>query len=384
MRALSTIYSLLLFIFLAAGCRDPFEPEIINQDLAILVVEGYVEIDGISEITLSRTANVRDTSQINMVAGANVFLMRDSGNERWNFTEKQGEPGKYVVDESLNPNWEYVLHIWLPDGQRFRSKAMSPIITPEIEELGWLRDDAGVEIFVSTQGNNEAQYFLWSFNEDWIFNAGVSSFLIFEEGGVRNRTEEERIDRCWDNTRQPRIVLQNSARFDGNTILERELVRIPNLSEKLQRRYSIEVIQRAIDQEAFDFWEILRKNSDDIGGIFSPMPSLISGNIELENGSSNQKVIGHVSMGRSASKRIYIDNADVFPWRVEIPEYEFCNLSTDTIPVSNAPSRFRGGTEIPAREVLQDFLLIGYRGASRQCADCTLRGSNVRPEFWED
>ncbi|MBW3467144.1 DUF4249 domain-containing protein [Arthrospiribacter ruber] len=384
MKAFLTIYSLLLFILLATGCRDPFEPEIINQNLAILVVEGYVEIDGISEITLSRTANVRDTSQINMVAGANVFLTRDSGNERWDFTEKQGEPGKYVVDENLNPNWEYVLHIWLPDGQRFRSKAMSPIITPEMEELGWLRDDAGVEIFVSTQGNNEAQYFLWSFNEDWIFNAGVASFLIFEEERVRNRTEEERIDRCWDNTRQPRIVLQNSARFDGNTILERELVRIPNLSEKLQRRYSIEVIQRAIDQEAFDFWEILRKNSDDIGGIFSPMPSLISGNIEPENASSNQKVIGHVSMGRSASKRIYIDNADVFPWRVEIPEYEFCNLSTDTIPVSNAPSRFRGGTEIPAREVLQDFLLIGYRGASRQCADCTLRGSNVRPEFWED
>ncbi|EPA00593.1 hypothetical protein A33Q_0066 [Indibacter alkaliphilus LW1] len=366
------------------SCRDPFEPEIIRQDLAILVVEGYVEVDGESFISLSRTSPVRDTASVVFESGARVFLIPESGTSFWDFEESEDQAGFYTLEGSFDPNQKYFLNVWLSNGEMYQSELLTPIITPDIEELGWLRDEVGVEIFVSTNGNEDARYFLWTYNEDWIFNAGISSFLIFENGGVRERREEERVDRCWSSTFMPRIVLQNSARFDGNRILERELVRIPNLSEKLQRRYSIEVVQRAIDQDAFDFWEILRKNSDDIGGIFSPLPSLISGNINNVDEKKDENVIGFISMGRSSRKRIYIDQADVAPWRVEIPEYEFCNLSMDTIPPELASSRFRTGVEIPARILFDGPFFLGYRGASRECVDCTLRGSNVKPEFWED
>lgn len=383
MKVNHSLYRYCLFAFLLIlGCRDPFEPEIIGQDLALLVVEGYVEVDGTSEITLSRTSMVKDTSAVRMITGARVFVSPESGSSFWDFEEV--ENGQYTFSGSFDTNQKYQLNIWLANGERYQSELLTPIITPEIAELGWLQDNAGVEIFVSTQGGADARYFLWSFNEDWIFNAGVSSFLIYEDGAVRAREENERVDRCWDATRQPRIVLQNSARFDGNLIVERELVRIPPLSEKLQRRYSIEVIQRAIDQDAFDFWEILRKNSDDIGGIFSPLPSLIGGNIHAIDENNTENIIGHVSMGRSARQRIFIDAADVFPWRVVIPDYEFCNLSTDTIPPNLVSSRFRVGLEMPAREVYDGMFLIGYRSSSRECVDCTLRGSNVRPDFWED
>lgn len=385
MRVNNIFHSYCLFaLLLLLGCRDPFEPEIVAQDLALMVVEGYVEVDGESEIILSRTSTVKDTSAVRMITGARVFVSPESGSSFWDFDELEERKGHYTFTGSFDPNQNYFLNIWLSNGEMYQSELLRPVITPEIAELGWLRDDNGVEIFVSTQGGADAKYFLWSFNEDWIFNAGLASFLIFEDSTVRNRREEERIDRCWDATRQPRIVLQNSARFEGNLIVERELVRIPPLSEKLQRRYSIEVIQRAIDQEAFDFWEILRKNSDDIGGIFSPLPSLIGGNINAVGENNTENVIGHVSMGRSARKRIYINTEDVFPWRVEIPEYEFCNLSQDTIPVNLASTRFRSGAEVPAREVYADIFLIGYRSGSRQCVDCTLRGSNVKPDFWED
>lgn len=346
MKVNHSLYRYCLFAFLLIlGCRDPFEPEIIGQDLALLVVEGYVEVDGTSEITLSRTSMVKDTSAVRMITGARVFVSPESGSSFWDFEEV--ENGQYTFSGSFDTNQKYQLNIWLANGERYQSELLTPIITPEIAELGWLQDNAGVEIFVSTQGGADARYFLWSFNEDWIFNAGVSSFLIYEDGAVRAREENERVDRCWDATRQPRIVLQNSARFDGNLIVERELVRIPPLSEKLQRRYSIEVIQRAIDQDAFDFWEILRKNSDDIGGIFSPLPSLIGGNIHAIDENNTENIIGHVSMGRSARQRIFIDAADVFPWRVVIPDYEFCNLSTDTIPPNLVSSRFRVGLEMP-------------------------------------
>jgi hypothetical protein len=148
-------------------------------------------------------------------------------------------------------------------------------------------------------------------------------------------------------------------------------------------RYSIKVRQRAINQETYDFWEILRKNSDDIGGIFSPLPSLIRGNIKAVN-SKGENVIGIVSMGKSTSKRIFIDVKDVDPWPYFIEEYEFCRLDQDTVLVANYESEFASGFRIPVIPVIVVTTTLGYRAALKQCTDCTLRGTNIKPDFWED
>jgi hypothetical protein len=375
-----------VFVMLASltqSCRDPFEPELRETNLNFLVVEGFVEVEGESKIRLSRSTEVRSTEEPQIEIGARVFLT-NGGIEFWDFQET--ESGTYSLTGSFDPNQNYQLGIWLSNGRQYLTEALEPIITPEIEELGYLRDEEGVEIFVSTKGNDEAQYFLWSYEEHWIFRPGVISFLIYESGGVRNRKEEERIDRCWNSNLFPKIVLQNSSRFEDNTILQRELVRIPNQSEKLTQRYSILVTQRAIDQEAFDFWEILRKNSDDIGGIFSPLPSLIRSNIK-NTMDETEPVIGFVSMGKSASKRIYINVDEVRPWPVFIPEYEFCQVFQDTIPPNSDAiiSAFGSGDRMPARDLYNQMgALIGYLGAETRCTDCILRGTNVKPDFWED
>jgi len=376
-------FVLVLLVGLIQSCRDPFEPELRASNLNFLVVEGFIEVEGESKIRLSRSTEVRSLDEPQIEMGARVFLT-NGGNEIWDFQET--DLGTYTLTGSFDPTQNYQLNIWLSNGQQYLSETLNPIISPEIEELGYLRDEVGVEIFVSTKGNEQAQYFLWSYEEHWIFNPGVISFLIYESGTVRYRREEERVDRCWDSNLFPKIVLQNSSRFADNTILQRELVRIPNQSEKLAQRYSIQVTQRAIDQEAFDFWEILRKNSDDIGGIFSPLPSLINSNIKniLDD---TEPVIGFVSMGKSASKRIYINIDEVRPWPVFIAEYEFCQVLQDTIPPTQAAiiSAFESGDRTPARDLFNQMgALIGFRAAETRCVDCTLRGSNIKPEFWED
>ena len=46
----------LVVIFLFAGCREPFEPEIENVQGGVLVVEGYLDSNGLeSVLTISRT-----------------------------------------------------------------------------------------------------------------------------------------------------------------------------------------------------------------------------------------------------------------------------------------------------------------------------------------
>lgn len=370
-----------LLLFLWGSCRDPFEPEVTNADIALLVVEGYIETNGEeSTIYLSRTNPIRSDSAGLPVIGASVYLVSDTG-EEWSFSET--DSGIYSYSGFFETDGTYQLGITLPNGKQYHSDPMKPIVTPEIKELNFLRDEAGVEIFISTKGTDVAQYFLWDYVEHWIFRPGVISFLKFENGKVSKRGPDERIDRCWLSNIFPKIILQNSARFADNTIIQRELVRIPNGSEKLTQRYSIKVRQRAIDQATYDFWEILRKNSDDIGGIFSPLPSLISGNIKAVS-SGDVNAIGYVSMGQSAGQRIYIGYTDVQPWRVFIPEYEFCFVLPDTIPPEEAGTAFNNIDLVPAREIFDGMFFLGYKASTKQCTDCTLRGTKIAPDFWED
>jgi hypothetical protein len=380
----STTYILtVLLILLWGGCRDPFEPEVTDRNLSLLVVEGFIETDGEkSEIIISRTNPIRSIQNFEPETGATVFLKSKTG-EEWLFQETQA--GIYSFSGFFDHGLEYQLGINLRNGKQYISESMSPIISPEIEELGYLRDEAGVEIFVSTKGNEEAQYFLWDYEEDWIFRPGVRSQYIYNPltQDVDFRAANQKIDLCWQSNLFPKIILQNASRFKDNTILQRELVRIPLRSEKLMQRYSILVRQRAINQETYDFWEILRKNSDDIGGIFSPLPSLIRGNIKgaKENG---EAAIGMVSMGKSASKRIYINVQEVAPWPYFIEEYEFCRMDPDTVYIDGYEREFSTKNRIPVVPVIEGTTTIGFRAASIQCTDCTLRGTNNKPGFWED
>nr|WP_275982437.1 DUF4249 domain-containing protein [Aquiflexum gelatinilyticum] len=370
-------------ILFLSGCRDPFDPEVTDQDLAVLVVEGFIETGGeISEITLSRTNPIRSGESFRPESGAAVFLRSESG-EEWSFQETQ--TGVYTFSGFFDQELNYQLGINLLNGKRYLSDPMSPIITPEIEELGFLNDQEGVEIFVSTKGNEEAQYFLWDYQEDWIFRPGVRSQFFFNPAtkDVEFRKADQKIDLCWKSNLFPKIILQNASRFANNTILQRELVRIPKRSEKLTERLSINVRQRAVNQETYDFWEILRKNSDDIGGIFSPLPSLIRGNIKSVD-PNGDNVIGIVSMGTSTSKRIYINAADVAPWPYFIEEYEFCRLDQDTVLISDYEREFASGARIPVIPVVVVTTTIGFRAATKECTDCTLRGTNIKPDFWED
>ncbi|MCH6198031.1 DUF4249 domain-containing protein [Aquiflexum sp. LQ15W] len=370
-----------LLLFLWGSCRDPFEPEVTNADISLLVVEGYIETNGEeSTIYISKTNPIRSGSATLPVIDASVFLISSTG-EEWSFSET--DSGTYSYTGFFDIQDTYQLGINLTNGKQYLSEPMKPIVTPEINELNFLRDEAGVEIFISTKGTDEAQYFLWDYEEHWIFRPGVISFLKFENGAVSKREPDERIDLCWSSNIFPKIILQNSARFADNTIIQRELVRIPNESEKLTQRYSIKVRQRAIDQATYDFWEILRKNSDDIGGIFSPLPSLIGGNIKAISPETDN-AIGYVSIGQSASQRIYIDYEDVQPWRIFIPEYEFCFVLADTIPPNEAVTAFNNIDRVPAREVFDGMFFLGYRAATKKCTDCTLRGTNRAPGFWED
>ena len=367
------------------GCREPFEPEIENQQAGVLVEEGYLDSEGLkSELKLSVTTNVSDTAGFVPVKSAIISLISESGSL---FPLEEDKEGVYYFEQNIDENQEYRLEILLANGDKYLSSSLTPIITPPIQDAGNVRDEQGIEVFVNTQGDENADDFLWTFEETWIFLPRFKVTYIYkpELKNVVPIGENERIDLCYTSAINSDILLETSSRFEEQVVFRKTITEIPEGDERLMERYSILISQKAIPQESLEFWETLKKNTDDIGSIFSPLPSLIGGNFKME-GNPDKPVIGFVSLGIVRQERIYIDRMDVLPWNFNDPEFDDCFISQDTVFLNPAQlqTAFASGAVLPARSIPGPMGPIGYYSTPRRCGDCTLYADRKRPEFWED
>ncbi|HEY4196083.1 MAG TPA: DUF4249 family protein, partial [Mucilaginibacter sp.] len=166
----------------------------------------------------------------------------------------------------------------------------------------------------------------------------------------------------------------------------------------------------ALTADAFNFYTNLKKNTEQLGSIFDAQPSEISGNIHAVN-NPTEPVIGYISAGNIASKRIFIFNQQLPAW-VAASVYTGCTLSPDPgNPKSpccyynftdmngnkadqvnkyinyNSPIYTPGGDNplIPIGSIITapGQPPSGYTAAINECTDCTLRGTNKMPAFWK-
>jgi hypothetical protein len=147
---------------------------------------------------------------------------------------------------------------------------------------------------------------------------------------------------------------------------------IPNGSEKLAVRYSILLRQYALDREGYNFYELMKKNTEDIVNIFSPQPSEIRGNINNIN-DSKEYVLGYVTASTVEEQRKFIQ----IPWHF----FQGCYITK----VPNIPDsiKFYFGPGGPLIPFAYDDPPPSYSGSSPECVDCTRRGGNTkRPSYW--
>lgn len=364
---------LLFFILIGiySGCRTPYDPEVPDSEVRILVVEGYLDTEGKkSELKLSRTVPLSNESSTLPETGATVLLRGQNGQQ---FPLAEGEKGIYIFQRDIDERQTYTLEIVLRSGERYASEVLKPIVTPDIIDGGFKRDSDGVEVYVSTQGNAEADDFLWTFEETWIYRPRIRTPYIYVPATrtVRNRTEAEQNSLCFKTESSPDIVLETSSRFQDQVVFQKTVTEIPQGDERIMERYSILISQKGIASKDVQFWEILKKNTEDIGSIFSPLPSLIGGNIKsLDNASD--PVIGQVSLGVVRQKRIYINLQDVSPWNYVDPEFNDCIIEEEPVFIQDYQTKFGGGEIVPVRGLMQGTTIVAYYPSTRRCTDCTL------------
>jgi hypothetical protein len=123
----------------------------------------------------------------------------------------------------------------------------------------------------------------------------------------------------------------------------------------------------------------MQKNTEDIGGIFDPQPSELTGNIQCISDPS-ETVIGFISCGVVREKRFFISSSEVL--KINSDWLYKTDCRQDTIRSSRWKELGLTGNHII--DIVPKFLSLDplYYYSRLECIDCTLFGTNIKPSFW--
>ena len=377
------LFLLLLSAACIVACLEEYVPPIVENDENILVVEGNIG-DTKTSVRLSRTTNLGVNALIPEI-NARVILEDESQSIQYDLSEK--EFGLYEDSITIELDRKYRIRILTGNDQEFVSDALDVIRTPEIDSVGWDATSDGLQIHISTHDdNNNTRYYLWSYEETYFYRSRYASYYIYENEDMRGRTNEEQINGCWKTNNSTNIIAGSTIQLAQDLVYKFPIhFIIPSENVKLARKYSIKVTQRAISKEYFEFWDLLKQNSEDLGSFFDPQPSQLTSNINPVN-NEDGKVLGFIGASTLKEERIFIDRLDL-PYN-NIPNFSIGFCVPDTI-LNNPDSLrdfFASGFNLPTL-ALTGFTgnITHYIGASKSCVDCRLEGGTTdRPLFWEN
>lgn len=379
MKRVVIIYCFIFFVALCISCKKPYDAPAVTTDYKYLVVEGVINANpgGITSIQLSRTKRLSDTTIINPELNAQVILEADNGAT---FMLNAGvEKGIYQSAAlSLNKLVKYRLRINTSDGKQYASSFVPVKNSPNIDSVTW-EQDKDVSIFVYTNDpQNSTQYYRWDYTETWQYRAvynsnyGVSNRRIFVHDSITQ------LYNCWGTVQSTNIVTGSTVALSEDRISKQLLRTIPENDPLIGVKYSILVKQYALTQEAYQYWEILKKNTQQTGSIFDPQPSQLKGNFSNVN-DPTEPVIGFLTATSIAEKRIFIDNRDLQNWVSVLPGGDCSILVTQQDPIDYLQYNFLDTTYSPYYFITGGGLAV----AKNECLDCTRRGgTNRKPSFW--
>ncbi len=396
----------LLFAGSLAGCITEYEPPISEQEMnGLLVVDGFVS-NGEATFTISRSVSLSFTDDVSRlrVIGARVWVESEDGRRH----EAYPGPidGEYTTRiDRLNPDTRYRLRISL-DGEEYESEYRAPQSTPPIGEIDFhLKEENGpLQVRVNTQGDaGQSPYYLWGYDEIWEIRAyqmathylgypgNIYDYYSMGEANVLFGSYGKAIQEYpgrqspyyygWKYGGSQSFLLGSSKRLTENEIRDHVLYEVDVQDDRLSVLYYTKVRQYTLGEDAYHYFNNLKKNTEDAGSIFSPIPSEMQGNIVCST-DPDIPVIGYIEVSERTEKEIFKDRRELPYFR----PYHWCN-SWEVI------HDMIGGVDPETGELLEideEWLTYLYARdleeeywTNNTCIDCRIQGGTKnRPWFW--
>jgi len=379
--------AVIVFILLVAfGCRKPFTPALPSDNSHYLVVEGVIDGADSTFIRLSRTKTVDTLRTIIPESGAIVTIENDA-NASIPLVEIKA--GTYAAPPfQLDVSHKYRLRIKTIAAKEYASDFVQVKNSPSIDSVGFTAKPEGVTMYVNSHdATNSTRYYRWEFTEAWQFHSEYNSAWI-----APNVERSQQIHNCFTADTSSNIILGTTTKLANDIVYQSPVVQIAGNSEKIETKYSIQVTQYALTSDAYAFWQNLQNNTENLGGIFSVLPSQSPTNFHcLTN--PGELVVGYLSVGSVAYKRIFVTADQLLPsYKPLYPTV--CRVDTifnnpitqDEVAMTNIYFEHSAlYTTIDALRIPLPNPFGGptaYTYSTNLCVDCTIRGKLAPPPFW--
>ncbi|RZA03457.1 MAG: DUF4249 domain-containing protein [Sphingobacteriaceae bacterium] len=417
------IYLLALIAFTVIySCKKVYTPQLVSVSTNFLAVDGDIFSGDSTLIRLSRTTKLTDTTQIKAELKAIVSVESDQ-NALYPLTEKG--KGLYVLGvTTFDKNRKYRLNIKTSDGKIYQSDFVPMKVTPAIDSI-YIKQTQPNEITFyadSHDATNNTRYYRFDYKDTWSYVSIYPTNYNYINGRF-NYVEQysaEDIGHCFRFSNSTELVVGSTVKLSQDVLKQQPIFSLTSASEKIAQTYVIHLREYAITKEGFEYYERLKKNTEQIGTIFDPQPSALSGNIHCIT-NPTELVLGFISASTRSTKQftLYRKDNPIEPTEVNVnveginrfayplPYYEKCRSRLSPTPASKeqgSPWVFTGppvadlnvqspSFYLKANKILatgdsllysiETGLVYTYLYAPEICVDCRLRGgTNIKPSYY--
>ena len=292
-------YAIFILVLLLNSCISDFTANLTGYGDLIVVVEGDIVENSMVEIILSR--NIPLDTQINyplvdLFIHAPLYVVGSNGYKSEQATYHTRGLHQVWVGE-MDENVEY----WLEfehEGEIYLSNPTKPIKTPPIDSLSWKQatQQGNVTIRISTHDPNQngPAYFLWQYEEAWEYTPKLLATT-----------------RCWNSWRGQDIKVGTTESAKDHKLVNYPFIANESNNNRFSVLYWIKIKQIAVSKEGYEYFTERMKQSEDIGGLFSPQPIEPIGNIICKTNPS-KKTIGFINvLKNSVEAELWIDGNSI-------------------------------------------------------------------------
>lgn len=375
----------ILFAVLCSGCIEPFEPEI-EENNQVMVIDGSInDSDSIQTITVT-TSSPYNSPKFQPVSGCVVRVEDDVGNGVVFLENGDGiyqthlEPGFMEVDRA------YKVQVFTPDEKTYESEYDSLLTCASIDDLSYRLEVQptsdpqvsyyGIRFYADVLGSMEdSRNYMWTFEETWEYHSTYIIQYIYDGKTFIDYTPQlHDLQICYLTDSLENFEVGTTTQLERNEIHQQPLYFVTNQSPRLRNGYSLLVKQHSLSYNAYLYWEKMRSQAGDTGGLFETQPSSSKGNIYNVN-DPGEKVLGYFFVSQVREKRITESEHFNFP----IAEFD-CPLDTafslndfflDYPYYMFSLSPFGRGSP--------------FAYSMKECHDCTYRGGvTTKPDYWDE
>lgn len=333
------LLGLLIIVFTLETCIEPFDFEAETTD-QLLVVDGQFVLGGKQQQLRLTRSSTFGTGPGTPITNAQIQLFDDlgqvesfepigSGFYQLNGNRLKGEVGR-----------NYFIEIVLPDGEVYQSypQTMPPLVkitdlsfhydTIEVfNQSGVLIEQSVIEILVDTpiKVNGEPVRLRWETEEVYAFpEIPLNDFDRPDTCYITKETDPQNIKiiSSLDNQAEKLEDFSVATKFFAAE------------SPEFRGRHYFTVIQYALTQQSFEFWEQVQTIADREGSLFDAPPGVVNGNIFNVN-DEKEIVLGNFTVASSDTIRRFLDPLDIFRNFFLI---QFCVESDDQQVLNANPS----------------------------------------------